>query len=121
MQTHLQQAAFNYETHKHCKHWNKRTAAQYFEKKCFPGEPSSTESSWGLNSWLHQHGLGRKGDTHTIKLRDKINALKQISCPQFSFFSGWLLFLSSLCLDRLCNAVPDRLAQVAVVDEVMMM
>ena len=59
--------------------------------------------------------------THTIKLRYKRNALKQISCPQFSFFSGWLLFLSSLCLDRLCNAVPDRLAQVAVVDEVMML
>ena len=121
MQTHLQQAAFNYETHKHCKHWKKRTAAQYFEKKCFSGEPSSTESSWGLNSWLYQHGLGRKGDTHTIKLRDKINALKQISCPQFSFFSGWLLFLSGLCLDRLCNAFLDRLAQVAVVDEVMVL
>ena len=85
MQTHLQQVAFNYETHKHCKHWNKRTAAQYFEKKCFPGEPSSTESYWGLNSWLHQHGLGRKGDTHTIKLRAKRNAHKLFPMPTVVF------------------------------------
>ena len=75
MQTHLQQAAFNYETHKHCKHWKKRTAAQYFEIKCFPGKPSSTEPSWGLNSWLYQHGVGRKGD--------KINTHKLFSMPTF--------------------------------------
>ena len=74
MQTHLQQAAFNYETHKHCKHWKKRTATQYFEIKCFPGKPSSAKPSWGLNSWLYQHGLGRKGDPNAIKLRAKINA-----------------------------------------------
>ena len=85
MQTHLQQAAFNYETPKNCKHWKKRTAAQYFEIKCFPGEPSSTKPSWGLNSWLYQHGLGRKGDTHTIKFRAKRNAYKLSSMPTVFF------------------------------------
>ena len=93
MQTHLQQAAFNYETHKHCKHWKKRTPAQYVEIKCFPGEPSSTEPSWGLNSWLYQHGVGRKGDTHTIKLRAKRNAHELFSLST-DFFLFRLVIIS---------------------------
>ena len=60
--------------------------------------------------------------THTqSNLETKEMPIKCLPCPQFSFLSGWLLFLSGLCLDRLCNAFLDRLAQVAVVDEVMVL
>ena len=98
MQTHLQQAAFNYETHKHCKHWKRRTAAQCFEIKCFPGKPSSAEPSWGLNSWLYQHGLGRKGDPNAIKLRAKINAhiIKFHAHSFLSFQAGY--YFSAACV-----------------------
>ena len=98
MQTHLQQAAFNYETHKLCKHWKRRSVAQYFEIKCFPGEPSSTKPSWGLNSWLYQHGLGRKGDTYTIKLRAKRNAHSFLSFQAGYYFSAACVLIGSATL-----------------------
>ena len=98
MQTHLQQAAFNYETHKHCKHWKRRTTAQYFKIKCLPGKPSSSKPSWGINSWLHQHGVGRKGDTNTIELRAKKIAHHFLSFQAGYYFSAACVLIGSATL-----------------------
>ena len=66
-------------------------------------------------------GWGGKVTLTQSNWEPKLMPINCFPCREFSFFSGWLLFLSGLCVDRLSNAFLDRLAQVAVVDAVMVL